>query len=1612
MKKSRFSLFSLGAVLLTVSVSSAQSTQYWDTNGASAGSGNSAANWGGYNWTTDVTGSSATAQWVDGDSAVFSAGTDGTSAWTVTIDANRTITTPSVRFAQTGSKTLSGGTIVVGGGTLNSTALGFAAGNGDDITINSVLAGSGGLTIAAHGDATSNNGGGGGAEFRLGSTNTFSGGLTITSGLVSWNTDANLGDLSNVVTLNGGGLLCTGHNHFTSRDIKIGSGGGTFRNYGSTTVTLNGTISNAPGATNPTLRRTDGGTLIINTTGANFTGTFHNGGGSTVLTETSPNWSTTDFTTVAGNLTLNGGGTAVVNSVTSGADVVLNYGTTLNVDTGAITMTTANWFKTVLGATGTLTTSSGTLNVTNGAATGDLTTTNHQIQVRIADFGATPVALVKNNQNNLALGQANTYTGGTTVNGGRIESKNLSAFGTGGVTVNNGGQVFFTQGGVYANNFTINGNGVSESGGPFGALRFSGFATTGGNVNVASASRVSTFAAADTGIIAGTLTGSAALEKTGPGTLILSADTSGYTGTVTVNSGILKLNSSLADVSVGENGTLAGEGSIGGTLTLQGTFITGPDLNVDASTAGALSTTNLTVVGLTTVNLTGYPAVPGTPVDVLTYSGTLTMTGTADDNFDLAGGVTYRDTPVFTNTGSAITLTIPAGADLVWRGDDATNPSFWDLNTTANWAGTVTNPDTFFTGDNVVFDDTGLGGPDVGQGKVVSLKGLYNPAKVTFNNSSSSNYSIEGGTGVGFTGGTSIVKNGTGTVTITAYGSNFTGPVTINNGILKAGGYETLGNASSVTINSNESGSGQLDINGKNLGNGARHYSMTIAGAGPDGTGAITSSSGGTPYENAGLLNLTLSADASIGTTGGRYDIGRSGGAFGTITGNGHTLTKVGAGAICMRAPATDLTYVVSAGTLKFEDSNLASGPNAITVNGGTLQAYGNRVFSNNLLMAGGTTLDNDGGDVQTWTGNISLTGTSADSVSLSARNNAIILAGVISGESNVRVTANNILYMTGTGSNTYGGSTTLASTGQLVLNKTGGAIAVPHDLVLAATGTRATVSTIRDNQFGAGSVLRYTGTGDNRLELKGTTQTLAGLDNTAATPGYNCIQHSENGTPPAVDGVSDLILDVPDGAFYTYGGVLRDQGGLVNLTKKGPGTQSLTGGLIDFNGPTVVTAGRLIVNSDDSWTTSVDVAAGAVYQVNITSTTEVFENRHANFQLTGAGIYEKTGPGKMSMGWDGYANVAMSSGALIDIKEGQMQFDYAVRTTWTNNKSDMNIAAGATLDLWDNNNAVGVIVDALTGAGSVVRTKNVTGNITVGVDNGSGDFTGSISNASGTTHVIKAGTGTQTLSGANTYSGNTTVNGGTLALANTGSLRLVVTNTTSNQVNGTGTVTFDGAFNIETTAVTATTGTWTLVNAATLTETFGPTFTLGAGWTEASNVWTKTVGDNIWTFTEATGELKLAQNNTYARWIDGFFPGVTDPAIIGAAADPDKDGLANGVEMVVGGNPATGMDANLMPTIELVTNPGGTVPDGDYLLFTYRRADLSVAAGVTAACETDADLAGTWTAATAVPGSVTLVDDDYATFVPPATATDRVRVYVPRGAETEIFGRLKVTVP
>src|SRR4051812_40557323 len=108
-------------------VCSQAATVYWDNNGSAAGAGGATPN-GNWNSGVSVWGNSAgtanTAPWVDGDTAAFSAGTDATGSYTVTMGNPFTVAgliredgTPTVAAGGANVNTFAPGNFGVGSGS-------------------------------------------------------------------------------------------------------------------------------------------------------------------------------------------------------------------------------------------------------------------------------------------------------------------------------------------------------------------------------------------------------------------------------------------------------------------------------------------------------------------------------------------------------------------------------------------------------------------------------------------------------------------------------------------------------------------------------------------------------------------------------------------------------------------------------------------------------------------------------------------------------------------------------------------------------------------------------------------------------------------------------------------------------------------------------------------------------------------------------------------------------------------------------------------------------------------------------------------------------------------------------------------------------------------------------------------------------------------------------------------------------------------------------------------------------------------------------------------------------------------------------------------------------
>jgi len=111
-------------------------------------------------------------------------------------------------------------------------------------------------------------------------------------------------------------------------------------------------------------------------------------------------------------------------------------------------------------------------------------------------------------------------------------------------------------------------------------------------------------------------------------------------------------------------------------------------------------------------------------------------------------------------------------ASLTWRGANGTNPTYWDINGTANWTGVPNG--RFLDGDDVLFDDSATT-------FAVDIREVVSPANVTFNNTTA--YTLSSGNDSGIEGFGGLAKNGGGLLTITAP-NNFTGIVAINSGTI------------------------------------------------------------------------------------------------------------------------------------------------------------------------------------------------------------------------------------------------------------------------------------------------------------------------------------------------------------------------------------------------------------------------------------------------------------------------------------------------------------------------------------------------------------------------------------------------------------------------------------------------------------------------------------------------------------------------------------------------------------------------------------------------------------------------------------------------------------
>ena len=269
-----FCLVLRGVTLLGAPLA-AQIALYWDINGsaAEAGGATPSGTWrtsgtSNTNWSTNVGGDVATANWTNGNIAVFSAGTDATGSYSVTVAGAPTVDSIVIQR---------GGTITFSSSVLNLTGTlpSIDVATGTTAVFDTRLSGANGLVKA------------GGGILQLNSTtNNYTGDTVIDAGTLILGPGKNILPGTTAVTVGAGATMefsaggntsaiaaLGGAGHVNIRDNQIrigdvssttfsgvisdGGGGGTLRKDGSGTLTLAG-ASTFSGATS-----LNAGTLVV-----------------------------------------------------------------------------------------------------------------------------------------------------------------------------------------------------------------------------------------------------------------------------------------------------------------------------------------------------------------------------------------------------------------------------------------------------------------------------------------------------------------------------------------------------------------------------------------------------------------------------------------------------------------------------------------------------------------------------------------------------------------------------------------------------------------------------------------------------------------------------------------------------------------------------------------------------------------------------------------------------------------------------------------------------------------------------------------------------------------------------------------------------------------------------------------------------------------------------------------------------------------------------------------------------------------------------------------------------------------------------------------------------
>jgi fibronectin-binding autotransporter adhesin len=913
-----------------------------------------------------------------------------------------------------GASTNAAANLVLGGGTLQYTGGTVSTDRNYTLTAgttSTVDVTTGGTTLVISGASTATTGALtkiGTGTLTLSGANLYTGLTTINAGTLRYGAANALS--TGAVTVNDGGTcdLAGFSDSIGALAVNSGATGGTVTT-GAGTLTLTGNITSTGGASNAsiggnlafaatrtitTTNAADGLTVSAAISGAggltkagvgtltlsgdsSYTGITTIGAGTLKLGATGGAVNT-PLGTVAAGTSITAGAVLDLNGFTPGTDEALTLRGTGIANGGALTNSSATGASynglITLGAASSIVTGPGDINLANAGtitgATFGLTLSGSGNGFISSVIGTTSGTLIKNGAGSWTLGNANSYTGLTTVDSGTLVAAANGALGTtaNGTTITSGATLGFSGNINYATAeaITVRGAGdvLNSRAGAIdnisGANSFAGAITLGTASTIGATAGTLTLSGAlnnagnlltfntNTGDIneSGLISGAGGLTKSGTGTLTLSGANS-YSGVTTVSGGTLVASHASA------LGSTLGGTSVAGGATLEitnGTVIGAETLNVSgvgvgsngalvvtagsASIAGAVTldaSASIGGNGSLTLGGTVEDTAPGTSTLTQVGSGTLTFSGTVGATNALAGMTTSVGQTTAIN-GGAITTT---GAQ------------------TYNGAVTL--------GANTTLASTGSGN--------IAFNGTLNGAHaLTVNTTGTTTFGgVVGGVNALTTlttnfGGTTAINGGA----ITTTGNqNYADGVTLGaDAVLDAGAgnffFSTVNGAHALTANS----TGATNFNGI-VGGTTALASLTTDAAGTTAinTTGITTT-GAQTYNDA----VALGADTTLTSTGlGDIAFGGAvnGGAVHALTVNTDGTTTfngiVGGGPNALTTLTTDAGGITAINTTGITTTGAQTYNDAVTLGANTTLTGSNMAFNGTLNGAHALTVNTTG---------------------------------------------------------------------------------------------------------------------------------------------------------------------------------------------------------------------------------------------------------------------------------------------------------------------------------------------------------------------------------------------------------------------------------------------------------------------------------------------------------------------------------------------------------------------------------------------------------------------------------------------------------------------------